>query len=227
MRTGGRRDQVSPDLLLAEELLLLSLDDEKGSDQTWSSIDGGLAGALLLELTEAGALRLEDDKLVPGASVPADPLLVEALEVVRSSEKPRDAKHWVTKLPGQLKPLRRRLAERLVERGILAEDSKELLGLTVSRLKWSSARIVQSKGDPDNGNHEGSFCALGATRATSTLSRRARALRFLLVPRVRTGPSYPAPISRRPLAEGRSWLGPLSSVGLGSLATGSGRASTP
>jgi len=122
------------DLLLAEELLLLSLDDEKGSDQTWSSIDGGLAGALLLELTEAGALRLEgDDKLVPGASVPADPLLVEALEVVRSSDKPRDAKHWVTKLPGQLKPLRRRLAERLVERGILAEDSKELLGLTLAR----------------------------------------------------------------------------------------------
>ncbi len=37
---------MSPDLLLAEELLLLSLDDEKGSDQTWSSIDGGLAGAV-------------------------------------------------------------------------------------------------------------------------------------------------------------------------------------
>jgi hypothetical protein len=37
---------VSTDLLLAEELLLLSLDDEKGSDQTWSSIDGGLAGAV-------------------------------------------------------------------------------------------------------------------------------------------------------------------------------------
>jgi hypothetical protein len=67
------------DLLLAEELLLLSLDDEKGSDQTWSSLDGGLAGALLLELTEDGALRLDgDDKLVPGASAPADPLLAEA-----------------------------------------------------------------------------------------------------------------------------------------------------
>jgi hypothetical protein len=100
MRTGGRRDQVSTDLLLAEELLLLSLDDEKGSDQTWSSIGGGLAGALLLELTEAGALRLEgDDKLVPGASAPADPLLAEALEAVRCADKPRDAKHWVTKLP--------------------------------------------------------------------------------------------------------------------------------
>jgi hypothetical protein len=122
------------DLLLAEELLLLSVDDEKGSDQTWSSLDGGLAGTLLLELTEDGALRLDgDDKLVAGASAPADPLLVEALEAVRASDKPRDAKHWVSKLPGELKPLRRRLAERLVERGILGEDRKELLGLTVSR----------------------------------------------------------------------------------------------
>lgn len=122
------------DLLLAEELLLLSLDDEKGSDQTWSSVDGGLAGALLLELTEDGALRLDgDDKLVPGGSTPADPLLAEALEAVRSSDKPRDAKHWVAKLPGALKPLRRRVAERLVERGILGEDRRELLGLTLSR----------------------------------------------------------------------------------------------
>ena len=121
------------DLLLAEELLLLSL-DEKGSDQTWLSVDGGLAGALLLELTEDGALRLdEDDKLAPGGAVPADPLLVEALEAVRSADKPRDAKHWVSKLSGELKPLRRRLAERLVELGILGEDRKELLGLTVSR----------------------------------------------------------------------------------------------
>lgn len=117
------------DLLLAEELLLLSLDDEKGSGQTWSSVDGGLAGALLLELTEDGALRLdEDDKLAPGGAVPADPLLVEALEAVRSADKPRDAKHWVSKLSGELKPLRRRLAERLVELGILGEDRKELLG---------------------------------------------------------------------------------------------------
>lgn len=128
------RDGMEADLLLAEELLLLSLDDEKGSDQTWSSVDGGLAGALLLDLTEDGALRLDgDDKLVPGASAPADPLLAEALEAVRCADKPRDAKHWVSKLPGELKPLRRRLAERLVERGILGEDRKELLGLTVSR----------------------------------------------------------------------------------------------
>ncbi|MBA3862130.1 MAG: GPP34 family phosphoprotein, partial [Solirubrobacterales bacterium] len=133
-RRSGTSHPTDRDLLLAEELLLLSLDDEKGSDQTWSSLDGGLAGALLLELTEDGALRLDgDDKLVPGASAPADPLLAEALEAVRASDKPRDAKHWVRKLPGELKPLRRRLAERLVERGILGEDRKELLGLTVSR----------------------------------------------------------------------------------------------
>jgi hypothetical protein len=152
MRTGGRRDQVSPDLLLAEELLLLSLDDEKGSDQTWSSIDGGLAGALLLELTEAGALRLDDDKLVPGASVPTDPLLAEALEVVRSSEKPRDAKHWVTKLPGQLKPLRRRLAERLSSVASWPRTARSCWG---SRSRAATPSAIPSPSVP---------CAAGCSR---------------------------------------------------------------
>jgi len=56
-RDGPRREDAEDghDLLLAEELLLLSLDDEKGSDQTWSSRDPGLAGARLLELMETGS----------------------------------------------------------------------------------------------------------------------------------------------------------------------------
>lgn len=130
----GTRLAVGHDLLLAEELLLLSLHDEKGSDQTWSSLDPGLAGALLLELTEIGALRVDGDgNLVAAGPRSDDPLLSEALDAVSSSERPRGAKHWVNKLPGRLKPLRQRLAERLVARGILGEERKDLLGVTLSR----------------------------------------------------------------------------------------------
>jgi hypothetical protein len=124
---------MTDDLLLAEELLLLSLDDEKGSDFTWSGLDPGLAGALLIELTEMGALRVDGEgNLVAGGPRPGDALLAEALDVVTSSDRPRGAKHWVDRLPGKLKPLRRRIAERLVDRGILGEERREVLGMTMS-----------------------------------------------------------------------------------------------
>lgn len=130
----GNQMTMEHDLLLAEELLLLSLNDEKGSDQTWSGLDPGLSGALLIELTDIGALRVDgDSNLVAGGPRPDDALLGEALDVVATADRPRGAKHWVEKLPGKLKPLRRRVAERLVDRGILGEESKELLGVTVSR----------------------------------------------------------------------------------------------
>lgn len=133
-RRGNDGPMTDDGLLLAEELLLLSTDDEKGHDQSWYPADGTLAGALLLELTEDGALRLDgDDKLVPAGPTPGDPLLAEALEAVSASDKPRNARHWVEKLPSALEPLRRRVAERLVDRGVLTEDHRELFGLTVTR----------------------------------------------------------------------------------------------
>jgi hypothetical protein len=73
IRASGEKVPMGHDLLLAEELLLLSLDDEKGSDQAWSGLDPGLAGALLLELTEADALRVDGEgDIVPGAVRPTD-----------------------------------------------------------------------------------------------------------------------------------------------------------
>ena len=44
------------ELILAEELLLLILDDEKGSDRASWGGDPGLAGAILLDLTSHEAI---------------------------------------------------------------------------------------------------------------------------------------------------------------------------
>jgi len=44
-------------------------------------------------------------------------VLADALAVVSDSDKPRKAGHWVNKLPNELKALKGRVAERLVERG--------------------------------------------------------------------------------------------------------------
>lgn len=119
-----------PDLLLAEELLLLALDEEKGKDQTFNSLDPALAGALLLDLAGDGHLREEGDALAPAEeSLPREPLLAEALEVIRASDKARKPSYWLSKLPGKLKPLPDRVADRLVERGVLSKERHKVLGL--------------------------------------------------------------------------------------------------
>jgi Golgi phosphoprotein 3 GPP34 len=89
------------ELILAEQLLLLFLDDEKGSDRaTWGG-DPGLAGAILLDLTAAGALTESEGDLVAAGGPPAHPLLADAHAAIAGSEKRRDAKGWVGRLPNE------------------------------------------------------------------------------------------------------------------------------
>lgn len=132
------------ELILAEQLLLLFLNYKKGSDNvTWGG-DPGLAGAILLELTSQRALTEDDGKLVAasGAS-PEHPLLAAALETIEESDKRRDAKGWVGRLPKQLKPLREHVAERLVERGVLTEERRKLLKI------FPATRFPQADPEPE------------------------------------------------------------------------------
>jgi hypothetical protein len=118
-------------MLIAEELLLISLDDEDGRDETSYSGRGyGLAGALLLDLSLAGALELRDKRIVATGEAPAgQPLLAEVLAVIRDDDKERLAKSWIQRLPRRVKPLRERVAVGLVEQGVLREEHSKLLGL--------------------------------------------------------------------------------------------------
>jgi golgi phosphoprotein 3 len=114
---------------LAEDLLLLALDDDKGS-VSWQRSDAlshGLGGALLMDLALHDRIDTPDKKVVLTNSSPiGDEVLDAALETIRSSDRPRDAKHWVNKLGGR-KGLRKQLARRLVQRGILREQEHTFL----------------------------------------------------------------------------------------------------
>jgi Golgi phosphoprotein 3 (GPP34) len=116
-------------MLLAEELLLLLLDDEKGTASTGVfGRDEALAGALLLDLLEAGRLELSDEKLVATGSAPSEPPLAAAWEALQG-EEPRKPKHWVSKLPRRIKPIMGTIAEPLVARGVLDEQRHKTLGV--------------------------------------------------------------------------------------------------
>jgi hypothetical protein len=112
---------------IAEELLLLALDDDKGtvSLNQSTSLPLGLAGALLAELALRDRVHVEGKHLLVHDPAPTDdPLLDEALTTIAGSKKPHDAKHWVSKLSGKLKE---RLIKRLVERGVLREEECKIL----------------------------------------------------------------------------------------------------
>lgn len=128
--------------LIAEDLLLLLLDDEDGTLVQQSFVDQALAGAVLAELADAGHVRLRERRwgakpLLERAPVPGpdDPLLAAALEVV--AERARTAQA----LLGPLRRvptgtgLRTALLERLAERGLVRREEGRVLGL-FPRTTW-------------------------------------------------------------------------------------------
>ncbi|MGI8680127.1 MAG: GOLPH3/VPS74 family protein [Jatrophihabitans sp.] len=123
------------DLLLAEQLFLLTHDDESGKADGPLAYGSGIAGALLLDLATEGLLEVDDKFIVTTGDAASHPLLTAVLTELRMSGKPRSASHWVNKLPSALKPLDTQVGRSLVERGVLAEDPHKTLGLFAST-RW-------------------------------------------------------------------------------------------
>jgi hypothetical protein len=124
--------------LIAEDLLLLLLDDEKGTVAGTSHLPTVLGGALLVELALAGAVTVPEKpgvwrsakvRVQPGVT-PDDELLRRALAVV--AEKERSAQDLVNRLG---KGARDDLTARLEQRGVLERRTDRVLGL-FPRTRW-------------------------------------------------------------------------------------------
>lgn len=119
-------------LTLYEEILLLALDDRKGTSAMDSAHANAMGGAILAELALLGALRIAADKkkLVdaePGRQVD-DPLLAECLLLVQNAKRRKSAVDWVMKF-ASLKDLKNRTARGLVSKGVLNESRDTVLGI--------------------------------------------------------------------------------------------------
>jgi len=127
------------DNLLAEDLLLLLLDDESGSttNATYASIDTAVGGAILVELSLRGAIEVTEKeffrqpKVVVADDTPSlPPMLAAGLADV--TEKERTALALVTRLG---KDRKRPLLDRLVDKGMLRCEQDKVLGL-FPRTRW-------------------------------------------------------------------------------------------
>lgn len=117
--------------LLAEDLLLLCWDDEKGGlhRRCSTTVGPGIGGALVIDAVLAGALVIVDDRVVVTGTDPGDVMLTE---VVAAADRRRPP--GVTRLvqevgtPSRYKAVR----DRLVEQGVLRADRRRVVGLVPS-----------------------------------------------------------------------------------------------
>ena len=134
--------------LIAEDLVLLLLDDESGKFTNASYLDTGIGGALLVELALAETVDVVKGsglwaraKVRPtGLAAPPDPVLAEALSVI--AEKERTAQDLVGRLG---KRRRDQLLDRLRERGIVEPREDRVLGL-IPRRRWPSVDSTHEAG---------------------------------------------------------------------------------
>ena len=116
-------------LCLQHELILLVLDDAKGSF-TGTLYQYGLAGALLSELLLQGVIKvsLDDEKIttVAIAKTTGDEILDEVVKLISDSKKPKSLQHWVYTV-ACLPRLCQRVADQLCELEILEYNESKVL----------------------------------------------------------------------------------------------------
>lgn len=114
--------------MLATDLLLLALDDDRGTvlPQAAIGLDYGLAGAVVMELALRGRIQLDGDVVSTTGTATDDALLDDALRTIAATPG-KDLSHWVWHLSRDLGGLRQRLLDRLVARGTLEKRERRVL----------------------------------------------------------------------------------------------------
>lgn len=117
------------DLNLADKLLLLVLDDDKGTFVSGPfALTYGLAGAILLELSLQDCIKIENKKVVvTNLKRTDDGLLNSYLELIRDSKKERSLKYWVEKLGNKERAIKKEILDKLILRGILTKREEKFL----------------------------------------------------------------------------------------------------
>ncbi|KOG36742.1 MULTISPECIES: GOLPH3/VPS74 family protein [Streptomyces] len=116
---------------LAEEIMLLSLDDESGAAKERQSAAWAVAGGILLDLVLAGRVGVEGGRLWVADRTPTDvPLLDERLRAIEAwtagRKQPRKVTQWLTKdHPKAVKAT----VESLRGRGLVRAEQRKVLGL--------------------------------------------------------------------------------------------------
>ena len=123
-------------LTIAEEVLLLFLDDEKGTLIRGPDIHVELAlgGAVLMDLALANRIDTDPQRLfVVDRSPIGDDILDEVLARVAACEPDRSTEYWLNEIREDTQALMARFIDRLVDRGILRRVEEKILWVFETR----------------------------------------------------------------------------------------------
>lgn len=114
---------------LAEDLLLLCWDDERGVEHRlcWRTVDVGVAGALVAEAVLTGAVTIREGRLFGSGTLADDPLLGEVTATLARRPRPPRVRTLVDALatPRTTRTVR----DRLVAEGVLAARRRRVLAV--------------------------------------------------------------------------------------------------
>ncbi|NMR28796.1 GOLPH3/VPS74 family protein [Crystallibacter degradans] len=119
---------ASSPLSVPEAFLLLCLRDEDGKAMLDGSTLGyGLGGAILSELALAGAITIQDRKVVPtpGYDIDGSGAYKPFIQVITAARRPYKTEHWVTKFASRSP--RQLVGDLLAARNIVARAEGRIL----------------------------------------------------------------------------------------------------
>lgn len=123
-------------LTIAEEIILLFLDDQKGTLIRGPDIHIELAvsGAVLMDLALANRVDTDPERLFVVNSTPmGDDILDGVLDRIVHSEKEESVEYWLNDLREDTQMFITRFIDRMVERGILRRVEEKILWVFESR----------------------------------------------------------------------------------------------
>ena len=132
------------ELSLAEQVLLLSYDDDSGQPVvTLTNLDYGLSGALLLDLSFAGRITIRDGLVRVVDHTPVgDPVLDPILDRIGGESRHHSTDWWVYHAASR--DHLQVLLDRLVERGYLVRERHRVIGIFPGR-----DRFPEGTGSPE------------------------------------------------------------------------------
>ena len=130
--------KTNRNLALYEEILLLALRDREGTVPAATQCQTALGGAILAELLVTQRIEIDGHKRSLRVTLKdkrplGDSILDECLAKVATAKRSAQAQTWVQRF-AMLRNLKRRVAARLCDRGILRADRSSVL--------WIFSRLV-------------------------------------------------------------------------------------
>jgi len=121
-------------LSFGEELLLLALDDEKGTIVDKTSIKYGLVGALLMDLALMNKIDTDlENLMIVDTSPTGDDVLDDVLTQIAQSNRTRTTAYWLVHLSQNSNTIKERLLDRLIQKGILKREEQKILWVFARR----------------------------------------------------------------------------------------------